>query len=74
MNRKYSDVEHYSLSGIIGRVVALYDFFFAGIDSRQRLQPISTVHVALRGCGRVIMGDNGQSVGSTVSDEIVRSW
>ena len=48
MNRKYSDVERYCLSGIIGRVIALYAEG-SGIYSRQRLQPISTVHVAPRG-------------------------
>ena len=54
----------YTLSGRIGKVVASYAVVARSSPAEVGL--IYTMHVALRGCD--------QSIGSTISDAIVRSW
>ena len=64
---------HYTLSGSIGKVVASHVEVARSIPGWPETAPIYTIHETLR--GHCPWGwECDQSIGSTVSDAIVRSW
>ena len=61
------------MSGRIGKVVASHPEVARSIPGWAETAPIYTIHEELRGTAHE-GGGCDQSIGSTVSDAIVRSW